>query len=33
MRMFMCNIAFTNMVYNICRYSQILRYNSAWITA
>lgn len=23
----------SNMVYNICRYSQILRYNSEWITA
>lgn len=27
------NIAFTNMVYNMCRYSQILRYNPEWIVA
>ena len=27
------NIALTNLVYNMCRYSQILRYNPEWIAA
>jgi len=27
------NIALTNLVYNMCRYTQILRYNPEWIIA